>query len=117
VADLPALMRRHRLFLAPTRFAAGLPHKVHQAAAHGLPVVSTPLIAAQMGWTPGQDLLCGASAAEIAAVILSLHGDPQQWAALAAGARARVAQECNPALLAAALEQVFDVSRSAAADA
>ena len=117
VADLPALMRRHRLFLAPTRFAAGLPHKVHQAAAHGLPVVSTPLIAAQMGWTPGQDLLCGASAAEIAAAILSLHGDPQRWAALAAAARARVAQECNPALLAAALEQAFDVSRSAAADA
>ena len=80
-------------------------------------MVTTPLIAAQMGWTPGQDLLIGASGAEIAAAMLSLHDDPQRWAALAAAGRARVAQECNPALLAAELRQAFDDARNAAADA
>ena len=41
VADLTPVYDSHRIFVAPTRFAAGLPHKVHEAAAHGLPVVAT----------------------------------------------------------------------------
>ena len=35
------LYDRARLFIAPTRFASGLPHKIHEAAAFGLPVVTT----------------------------------------------------------------------------
>src|SRR6185436_9003382 len=51
---LPSLRHLYetaRLFIAPTRYAAGISHKVHEAAAHGLPVITTSLIAAQLGWT------------------------------------------------------------------
>jgi glycosyltransferase involved in cell wall biosynthesis len=107
VADLPALMQQHRVFLAPTRFAAGLPHKVHQAAAHGLPVVTTPLIANQMGWEEGRDLLTGATAQAFAEAVACLHQEPERWEAIAAGGRRRVEQECDPARLSAALREAF----------
>jgi len=107
VADLPALMRQHRVFMAPTRFAAGLPHKVHQAAAHGLPVVTTPLIANQMGWVEGQDLLSAATAQAFAEALACLHQQPEPWEAIAAGGRRRVEQECDLAKLSAALREAF----------
>jgi GT2 family glycosyltransferase len=106
-ADLDGLMQRHRVFLAPTRFAAGLPHKVHQAAAHGLPVVTTPLIASQMSWEPGRDLLVGQTASALAEALLKLHGDRQLWQTIADAARVRVAQECDPVLLQQTLQQAF----------
>jgi hypothetical protein len=37
-----------RVFAAPTRYSPGIPLKVHDAAAHGLPVVRTPLMAEQL---------------------------------------------------------------------
>ena len=34
-----------KVFIAPTRFAAGIPHKVHEATANGIPCVTTELLA------------------------------------------------------------------------
>lgn len=39
-----------RVFVAPTRFSAGIPLKVCEAAAAGIPVVATDLVFAQLGW-------------------------------------------------------------------
>jgi GT2 family glycosyltransferase len=44
------VLRTARLMVAPTRFAAGVPMKVHEAASHGVPVVMTELLATQLGW-------------------------------------------------------------------
>ena len=49
VDDLAPCFDQARLVVVPTRFAAGIPHKVHQAAALGVPVVATELIAARSG--------------------------------------------------------------------
>src|SRR5262249_4608399 len=51
---LPDLMEVYdsaRVFVAPTRYAAGIPHKAHEAAARGIPIVATPLLASQLGWS------------------------------------------------------------------
>ncbi|MBB2206255.1 glycosyltransferase [Gluconacetobacter takamatsuzukensis] len=58
VEDLAPLYAAHRVFIAPTRFAAGLPYKIHDAAAHGIPIVATDLLSRQLGWHPGSDLAC-----------------------------------------------------------
>src|SRR5262249_14438914 len=63
LSDLTELYNSARVFIAPTRYAAGIPHKVHEAAARGVPVVATPLIASQLGWTDGDCLLVAADAA------------------------------------------------------
>ena len=47
--DLTRLYDAARVFVAPTRYAAGIPHKVHEAAARGVPIVATPLLAIAAG--------------------------------------------------------------------
>ena len=57
VTDLAPLFGAHRAFVAPTRFGAGLPIKVLDSAAHGLPVACTDLLAGQLEWEHGRQVL------------------------------------------------------------
>ena len=50
IPDLAGFYRKSRVFIAPTRFAAGIPYKIHEAASYGIPVVATELLASQLGW-------------------------------------------------------------------
>ncbi|WP_212525191.1 glycosyltransferase [Actibacterium sp. MT2.3-13A] len=93
VPDLRALYDCHRVFVAPTRFAAGIPHKVHEAAANGLPTVATPLLARQLNWNPDRDLLAAEHAEDFAQAVLRLYHDSDLWARVQANARARVDEE------------------------
>ncbi|MFT8643894.1 glycosyltransferase [Gluconacetobacter sp.] len=81
VEDLGLLYESHRVFIAPTRFAAGIPYKIHEAAAHGLPIVATDLLCQQIGWTAGSDLACApVNAPEAFADVLSLaYTDETLW--------------------------------------
>ncbi len=54
VDDLTRLYNNARVFVAPTRFAAGIPLKVIEAAARGVPVVCSKLLARQLGWEAGR---------------------------------------------------------------
>lgn len=105
VADLAPLYDAARVFVAPTRRAAGLPHKVHAAAAAGLPVVATSLLARQLGWR--DELGIADEPRAFAAAILALHDDAAAWQAQRERAAAAVARDCDPdefsATLAAAL--------------
>lgn len=107
IADLRPYYDRTRVFIAPTRFAAGLPHKVHEAAAHGLPSVVTPLLADQLGWTAGEAVLTGETADAFAQAIAQLYTDPALWSRLRAEGINRVTAECSPALFAERLEALF----------
>src|SRR6185312_14191766 len=95
VADTLPLYAGHRVFVAPTRYAAGLPYKVNEAASFGLPVVATELLRGQLGWTDGEDILAAPAAdpARFAALIVSLHRDEALWQRIRAGGLARVARE------------------------
>jgi len=110
VADLPALFNRARVFVAPTRYAAGIPHKVHQAAALGVPVVATSLLARQLGWQNDEHLLVADTPDEFAKAVTRLHGNAKLWAKIRAGALGRVAQDCDPAVFAAALRGALDTA-------
>jgi len=48
VDDLSAYMDAARVFVAPTRYAGGIPHKVHEAMSNGLPVVCSNLLRTQL---------------------------------------------------------------------
>lgn len=95
VDDLSLQYERARVFIAPTRFAAGIPHKVHEAAAHGLPVVATPILAEQLDWRDGLQIAVGGTAAEFAERCIELHESPQAWLKLRDAALDAVAQECS----------------------
>jgi glycosyltransferase involved in cell wall biosynthesis len=107
VADLTPLYDRARLFVAPIRFAAGLPHKIHEAAAHGLPVVTTPLNAELLGWH--QELSVAERPEAFAEAVVQLHEDPACWHRLRDAALARVTADCAPDAFAARVAEALEL--------
>jgi O-antigen biosynthesis protein len=97
VAELDKLYDTHRIFIAPTRFAAGSPYKVHEAASFGVPVVGTELLRRQLGWTSGRELLAADASDPVAFAkqILTLYRDSALWQTLRANALNRIHQENN----------------------
>src|SRR2546428_700868 len=79
---------------APTRYAAGLPMKLHEAASVGLPSVVTPLIASQVGWSDGREVVVGADAAEFARGLVALYSNREMWERIRAGALNAVQRDC-----------------------
>jgi glycosyltransferase involved in cell wall biosynthesis len=82
--------------IAPTRFAAGIPHKVTEAAAHGVPVVLTPLLAGQLGWSEGVEALVAEGPAAFAAAVRRVHDDSDLWIQLRRAALAAVRRDHSP---------------------
>lgn len=96
VEDLTLLYAAARVFVAPTRFSAGIPLKLIEAAAYGLPIVCTPALAEQLGWQPNRDVLIGSTPAELADQIVRLHSDEALWGKLRAAGIVRVTEDCGP---------------------
>ncbi len=94
VLDLTPLYASARVFVAPTRVSAGVPLKLYEAAAYGVPIVCTPQLARQLGWQAGRDVMTGESPIEIAQAIDRVHGERQLWQHLRDAALLRVADEC-----------------------
>ncbi|MCB1671702.1 MAG: glycosyltransferase [Pseudomonadales bacterium] len=94
--DLGSLYNQARAFIAPTRFAAGIPHKVHEAAAYGLPCVTTTLLARQLGWQDRVQLLSADQPGSFADSCLDLLRDRTVWESVRKAALDAVATECSP---------------------
>ena len=84
-----------RVFIAPTRFAAGIPHKIHEAAAKGLPSVTTALLAKQLGWQDGRELLVGDTAEEYAAQCIKLYRNETLWQDVRDAGLTAIAEDCS----------------------
>lgn len=107
VKDLTRLYDECRVFVAPTRFSAGLPLKVLGAAAHGLPVVATALTGSQLGWNHDEELLLAEGEESFAAACIRLYQDRDLWQRLRQNALKRVATECSPESFAEQLKAVI----------
>jgi GT2 family glycosyltransferase len=103
-ANLVPFYDAARLFVAPTRFAAGIPLKVVHAAAQGVPIVCTSLLARQLGWSDGTDLLTADTAEAFAAQCASLYMDERRWQTLRSNALTRVLAEYAPDVFSASLQ-------------
>lgn len=93
VEDLSDLYAAARIFIAPTRYAAGLPLKVHEAAGRGLPVVGTDLLGLQLGWQDGRDMLLAGTAEAFAGACARLYQDPKLWYEIRRGGLDRLLEE------------------------
>jgi GT2 family glycosyltransferase/glycosyltransferase involved in cell wall biosynthesis len=114
VDDLAPFYEAARVFVVPTRYAAGIPLKIVEAAARGVPVVGTPLLAGQLGWRNGEELLTATTASEFAAAIDRVFADDDLWGALRRAALDRVGREHSPATFRAALLRAIGTARPAA---
>ena len=109
-ADLTPFYASNRVFIAPTRFAAGTPYKIYEAASHGLPCVATDLLARQLGWLPGAELLIAPvyDARRFAAQIALLYRTETLWTKLRQQAAARLAAENSAAAFQQSVSRVLD---------
>jgi GT2 family glycosyltransferase len=110
VDDVVPLYDTRRLFVAPTRYAAGVPYKVHEAASYGLPVVASELLCRQLGWQNGRELIAvdTADPAAMARAIVALYRDAALWQTLRHNALERVRAENGRALYEASVRRVLE---------
>jgi glycosyltransferase involved in cell wall biosynthesis len=90
VEDLAPIYDQARVFIAPSRFAAGLPIKILEAAAAGLPVVGTGLMADQLGWQSGLEMATSDDPSGMARAAMTLHKDRAKWDKMRASAQHRL---------------------------
>ena len=64
-----------KVFVAPMRIGSGMQNKLLEAMSMGLPCVTTSIAATPLGATPGEHLLVGDTAEEIADLIVKLGSD------------------------------------------
>jgi glycosyltransferase involved in cell wall biosynthesis len=86
--DLLDLWASADVMLAPLRFSTGIQNKVLEAMAAGVPVVTTPPVAAALGTRDGEHLLAAENATGLAAAVLETLRNPE-----AANTRAERARE------------------------
>ena len=109
--DLTQLYTDARVFVAPTRYAAGIPHKIHESAARGLPVVATELVAAQLGWHDNIELLIGKDADSFAQKCIELYRNQELWMKLRQTGLDRVKAECSKEAFDRTLKEILAADR------
>jgi GT2 family glycosyltransferase len=77
--DLAPMYDRCRVFLASHRFAAGIPLKVIEAMAAGLPCVVSQLLGDQLEVTDGDEALVARTAVEFREKAIRLYEDRDLW--------------------------------------
>ena len=109
VEDLSAAYRDHRVFIAPHRFAAGVPHKILEATEFGIPCVSTLLLAEQLDWQDGVQTRAAetGSARAFADACLELYQDEAIWTAVRGNAINAVREEYSVEAFRSALTAVL----------
>ncbi|MEL6363243.1 MAG: glycosyltransferase [Pseudomonadota bacterium] len=112
VDDLDAHFARADIFVAPTRIAAGAPHKVHTAMAAGAPVVMTPILFNQIrdAETDAAEFAVADRAAghAFADLCLDLLGSKTKREAVSAAQTALHARTAAPAVFREALGRVLE---------
>lgn len=95
VNELAPLYQTQKLFVATTRFATGIPWKVHEAMAHGIPCVISQLLANQLGVTDGKEALVCNNAAEAIDKTIKLYTDASLWASIREEGYNLVKRDCD----------------------
>ncbi len=95
VNDLEAVFDASRVAIAPTRFAAGIPEKVHKSVSHGVPMVISPLLRAQIGWEQGTGCISAdwRDPEAFADAVVRLHENKGVWTEVRERGMAQVKRE------------------------
>lgn len=106
-----------RVFVAPTRYAGGIPYKVHHAMSLGLPAVVTPLLRTQLAEKGVAESDVPLSApktldpAEFAQSVVRLYTDVKSWTDLRTRALAYIGAHCSSEGYTEQLRKVIEDAR------
>lgn len=98
-----------RVFVAPVRFAGGVPAKVIEAVAGGVPTVASALLVRQLDWRDGIDIRSARDAQAFASSIEALLGDDTAWQRQQLAGWAQCEQRYDPDLFAQTLRRVLSL--------
>ena len=101
VDDLCEGLARARVMVVPSRLGAGIPLKILHGARIGVPIVATSLVAGQLGWQDGVELLVADDPAGFARACVRLYTDQVLWEDIRRNALARVNSDYAPETFAA----------------
>lgn len=96
-----------RVFVAPVRFAGGVPAKVIESVCNGLPTVASALLVQQLDWRDGLDILGAQDAPSFAAAISILLKDDAAWQRQQLAGWQQCAQRYDPDLFKRTLHSVL----------
>lgn len=105
--DLGPFYDARRVFVVPHRFSAGIPLKLCEAMARGLPAVVSELTAIQLGVEDGQEVLVGATPEEMAEQVVRLYTDEALWTRIRENALRFVREHHDPERLGQALDDLI----------
>ncbi|WP_245987046.1 glycosyltransferase [Azospirillum thermophilum] len=105
--DIGPWYDRARVFVAPTRFGAGVALKVIEAVRSGIPVAATDLLVRQLGWQSGVQVLGARDADGFAAAMARLHEDPALWNRVRGAASLKAAAQFSPETFARVLRDAL----------
>lgn len=98
-----------RVFIAPTQFAAGIPLKIIEAASKGVPIVTTPLIAEQLGMIDGVNVLVAHNPTEFTLNTLRLYSDETLWSSIRDNALKFIGDEYSETKFIRELSDAIDI--------
>ena len=102
VLDPMPLYDRSKIFFSSIRYGAGIPLKVIEAAAAGIPTVISKIAALQLGWESGYECLVAQTPEEFVEAINALDQDAILWRTIQGNALKKVSEEFN--------QETFDTS-------
>jgi len=104
VKNLKELYEKARIFVVPTRFAAGIMWKVTEAMSHGLPCVLSTVAAQGLEIRDGEEALIAVDDDDFAKKAARLYQDMALWTRTREHELEYVAKNCDPA----AMEKTLD---------
>ena len=108
VNNLIPLYGSHRVFVAATRFATGIPWKVHEAMANGIPCVISKLLADQLHLVPDRDAMVCNSPKEFVEKSKLLYHDKKIWEDMRHCGYELIKRDCDPEVFKKIIQQSID---------
>jgi GT2 family glycosyltransferase/glycosyltransferase involved in cell wall biosynthesis len=96
-----------RVFVVPHRRSAGIPWKLSEAMARGVPAVVSDLTALQLGLEDGREALVGRTPEELADHVVRLYTDEALWKEVRTNALEFVRRNHDPEALGRALDDII----------
>lgn len=96
VPNLTPLYESHRVFVAATRFATGIPWKVHEAMANGIPCVISRLLANQLRLVPDRDAMVCDNKDDYFEKSRALYHNRRVWQDMRSNGYELIKRDCDP---------------------
>lgn len=108
VKDLSRLYNEKKVFIIPTRYAAGIPLKAIEAMSYGLPIIATPLIADQLNMNENR-MLIGKDPKEFSQKVIELYQNENLWTNLRNNGLDQVKRQYNKHLFKESLLKLINL--------